>query len=165
MKPNNPSSPQEPTPVVPAPVSPEPAEPVLQMTPVAFSPTPNPDAMGAIAPQPRAEFQFPISVPIAIMLVTLIFSCIRDITALNKRMTIMNAENAPALEMLKQSGRQTEFIEALRDGVLKLAPTDPIAAGIARDFFQKPAPAKGTVPSNNASSSTPTAPPGAAPAK
>jgi hypothetical protein len=136
MKPTNPNPTPAPEPT-PVPDAAEPA-PALQMTPVAFSPTPNPNALGTVPAQPRQAFQYPIFVPFTIVLLTLIFSTVRDIAALNKRMAVMNTENAPQLEMLKQSGKQTAFIESLRDGVIKLAPTDPIAAEIARDFFPKP---------------------------
>lgn len=110
--------------------------PNIQMTPVEFSPTDNADAIGNVAaPPPRKDFQFPIFVPLAIMLLTLIFSTLRDIRALNLRMAAINEEDAPALEMLKKSGKQREFVDSLKEGILKLAPTDPIAAHIQTDFF------------------------------
>jgi hypothetical protein len=68
-------------------------------------------------------------------LVTLNFEVVRDMITLNKRMSDMNAENAPSVELLKKMSKQSEFAQALREDVLKLAPTDPAAARVARDFF------------------------------
>jgi hypothetical protein len=120
--------------------NPEPAPPNIQLTPVGFSPTPSPDAVGQIVGSTtKAELRLPVFVPILIILVTLIFSTVRDITALNRRMAIINQENAPALEILKNSGKQTEFVESLHSGLQKLAPTDPVAAKIVEDMFPTPA--------------------------
>jgi hypothetical protein len=90
----------------------------------------------------KAELRLPIFVPLLIILLTLIFSTVRDIIALNRRMAMIDQENAPALEMLKNSGKQTEFVESLRSGLVKLSPTDPVAAKIVEDMFPTPAPEK-----------------------
>ena len=123
--------------------NPETPPPNIQMTPVGFSPPASADAVGKIVGSTtKAELRFPVSVPILIILVTLIFSTLRDIVALNRRMAMINQENAPALEMLKNSGKQTEFVESLRSGLVKLSPTDPVAAKIVEDMFPTPAPEK-----------------------
>jgi len=114
-------------------------QPEILMTPVEFSPPPSDDAVGTILPAPRKEAEFPVFVPLVIILLTLIFSTVRDIVALNRRLTIMNFENAPALEYLKKGTKQLEFRDALKDGLTKLAPTDPVAARILQDFYAPPA--------------------------
>jgi hypothetical protein len=123
--------------------NPEPLQPNIQLTPVGFSPPPSADAMGQIVGSTtKAELRLPIFVPLLIILLTLIFSTVRDIIALNRRMAMIDQENAPALEMLKNSGKQTEFVESLRSGLVKLSPTDPVAAKIVEDMFPTPAPEK-----------------------
>jgi hypothetical protein len=86
--------------------------------------------------------RLPVFVPILIILLTLIFSTVRDIVTLNRHMTMINQENAPALDMLKNSGKQTEFVESIRTGLQKLEDTDPIAAHILKDMFPTPPPEK-----------------------
>jgi len=123
--------------------NPEPQQPNIQMTPVGFSPPPSSDAVGQIVGTTlRQELRFPVFVPILIVLLTLIFSTLRDIVALNRRMAMINQENAPALEKLKDSGKQTEFVESLRASLQKLAPDDPVAAKIVKDMFSTPLPQK-----------------------
>ena len=106
----------------------------IQLTPVEFSPASNPDAIGTVAPPPRAPFHFPLSIPVAIVILTLIFSTLNDIVTLNKKMAMINTENAPALAVLKKVGKQQEFLDSLRKDVSTLAVQDPVAARIAKDF-------------------------------
>jgi hypothetical protein len=123
--------------------TPEPPQPGIQMTPVGFSPPRSADAVGQImGSTTKAELRLPVFVPILIILATLIFSTIRDIIALDRRMTTIYQEDAPAQEILKNSGKQTEFVESLRSGLQKIAPTDPVAARIVKDMFPEPPPQK-----------------------
>ena len=109
--------------------------PTIQMTPVEFSPNQTGEDIGSITPARRAGFQYPIFVPLLIIVLTLIGSTVRDITTMNRRMEIIGQQDAPAREMLKKSTKQSDFISSLRTGVLNLAPSDPVAAEIASDFF------------------------------
>ncbi len=122
-----PAAPEEP--VIP--------EPALQITPVEFSPTVSPDAIGTVRPQRWPDAQYPVFVPIFIILLVLNGSTLRDIIALNSRMKAIAQDNQPALEMLKNSAPQFAFRDNLRTGIERLAITDPVAAKIARDYFPK----------------------------
>jgi hypothetical protein len=127
MKKNNPEPP-------PPPEVPEP-EPNIQMTPVEFSP-PAADAIGSIGGfRPLHEMQFPVAIPITLILLTLIFSTVRDIGGFNRRLNEIQEQNAPALDMLKRAPKQMEYVESMRVDLQKLAPTDPTAAQILQDFF------------------------------
>ncbi len=118
--------------------------PEVQLTPVAFSPSQPDDSMGPPEPlAPPPPSQYPVFWPILIVLLTLIFSTTRDIITLNKRMVEINLEDAPALETLKKSGKQTDYIKALQADLLKLSASDPVAAQISSEFFPlAPAPAQ-----------------------
>ena len=108
----------------------------IQMTPVEFSPAASEDAIGSVGGiMPLRQFQYPVSVPIAIILLTLIFSTVRDISSFNRAIDDIEKANAPSVEMLKKAPRQTEFIDAMRTGLQKLAPTDPTAAQLMREYF------------------------------
>lgn len=123
--------------------NPESPQPGIQMTPVGFSPPRSADSVGQIVGSTmKPELRLPVFVPILIILATLIFSTVRDIIALNHRMTTIYQEDAPAEESLKNSGKETEFVESLRTGLQKLAPTDPVAARIVKDMFPAPPPQK-----------------------
>jgi len=109
--------------------------PNITMTPVQFSPSESADAVGTVAPPPRQEPRFPLFIPVFIILLTLIFTTVRDIAALNKRMSAINEDEAPALEMLKNEPRQTDLVQGLRSGLQKLSPSDPVAARLLTEFF------------------------------
>lgn len=79
--------------------------------------------------------QFGVFWPILIVLLTLNFTTVRDIMALNKRIVTIKLETALSLEQIKKSGKQMEFFESLRADLLKLAPNDPVAAKIISDYF------------------------------
>jgi len=113
--------------------------PQIQLTPVAFSPSQPEDSIGPIGPPPAPPpLQFSAFWPLLILLLTLIFGTARDVIALNKRMVNINVENAPALALLKNSNKQTAFIESLRVDLQKLSPTDPVAAQISAEYFPPP---------------------------
>jgi hypothetical protein len=115
--------------------------PNIQMTPVEFSPQTSEDDLGpANARVPLNEVHFPIAIPISIILLTLIYSTGRDIAGFNRRIADIDRQNAPFVEKLKKVPKQTEFIESLRTGMVKISPTDPRAAAILRQYF--PAPTK-----------------------
>lgn len=110
----------------------------IQMTTVGFGPSQTEDAIGTVMPASRPEAQFSVFWPFLIVLLTMIFSTTRDIMALNKRMEAINNDNAPALQLLEKSTKQTEFIESLRTGLEKISPSDPVAAQISAEFFPPP---------------------------
>lgn len=112
------------------------AESKIQKTP-ELSPVSSGGTKSRFKPAPKPPREFSIAIPLAILLVTLIFSTGRDMVALNKRMTAINNENAPALEILRKAskGNQRAFIDSLKAGITKLTLTDPIAAQIGREFF------------------------------
>jgi hypothetical protein len=139
-------------------------QPNIQITPVGFSPPKSDDAVGTIMPAPRPETRFPVFLPILIILLTLNFSTLRDIVALNKRMTQINEENAPALDLLKKSAKQSDFVNGLRTGLINLAPNDPAAADILKQFFPPP-PVDKSDASAPPASSTPAASTNSAPSK
>lgn len=109
--------------------------PNVQITPVGFSPIQSDDAIGTVMPASRPEMQFSVFWPLLIVLLTMIFGTTRDMMALNQRMSAINEENAPALELLKKAKKQSDFVDSIHVGLQKLAPTDPIAAQICTDFF------------------------------
>jgi hypothetical protein len=110
----------------------------LQLTPVGFSP-PAQDALGSVGGKVAfREMQFPMALPVTIMLLTLIFSGIRDISGFNRRMAEMDRQDAPAVEKLKRIPKQSEFIDSLRQSLEKLAPTDPEAAKLLKQYFPPP---------------------------
>ena len=132
-----PAAPEEP--VIP--------EPTLQIAPVEFSPTVSDDAIGTVRPQRWPDAQYPVFLPIFIILLVLNGSTVRDIVALNTRMKAIAQDNVPALEMLKTAAPQFAFRDNLRTGIERLALTNPNAAKIARDYFPKtnvPAPGNST---------------------
>jgi len=114
-----------------------PAEPAnIQMTPVEFSPAPSENSIGPVGGYlPMRERQYPLALPVGIMLLTLIFSTVRDIATFNRSIDEIARTDAPGQEMLKKSSKQTEFIEGVRSDLQKLAPTDPTAAQILKEFF------------------------------
>ena len=123
----------------------KPTEPTPQgrVLSVPFAPTQSREAVRVPEPlPPPPPRQFTLVVPVAILLVTLNFAAFRNIIELNKRLTLLESQNAPAREMLKNSGKQSEFLKSVRADVLKLAETDPVAAQIAKIYFP---PAKGQV--------------------
>ena len=110
----------------------------VHLTPVEFSP-PSQDAIGTVGGRiPLREFQFPLSVPVAIILLTLICSTVRDISGFNRRLADIERQDAPSLEKLKRVPKQTEFIESLRKSLVEIAPTDPNAATILKQYFPPP---------------------------
>jgi len=115
----------------------------IQLTPVEFSPTPSENAIGPVGGYlPMRERQYPLALPVGIMLLTLIFSTVRDIATFNRSIDEIARTDAPGQEVLKKSSKQTEFIEGVRSDLQKLAPTDPTAAQILKEFFppeKKPA--------------------------
>ena len=113
--------------------------PNIQMTPVEFSP-PSSDAVGSIVGTvKRTEMQFPVFIPLVIVLLTLNFTTLRDIVILNRRMMAINQDNAPNLDLLSKAGKQSEFLNSMRASLDKLSVTDPVAARINAEMF-------GTVP-------------------
>jgi len=63
----------------------------LQMTPVGFSP-PSDDALGTVGAKiPFREMQFPVLIPVSIILLTLIYSTVRDIGGFNRRLADIDA--------------------------------------------------------------------------
>jgi hypothetical protein len=110
----------------------------IQLTPVGFSP-PSQDALGTVGGKvPFREMQFPMALPVAIMLLSLIYSEVRDISGMNRRMAEMDRQNAPAVEKLERIPKQSEFIDSLRQNLVKLAPTDPAAAALLKQYFPSP---------------------------
>ncbi len=108
----------------------------LQLTPVEFSPSPNKEAIGPVGGfLPLHEIQFPLSLPVGIMLVTLIFSTVRDISTFNRGTTNIERMDAPSEETLKKASNLTERINSLQTALQKLSVTDPISAQIYKDFF------------------------------
>jgi hypothetical protein len=112
----------------------------IQITPVEFSPSQSKDAMGVVPPAPRQPYQFPLWVPVLIVLLTLIGATLRDMIALNRRMSEIQHDNAPVRDVLARSVKQSDFANALKDGIEKLSATDPVAAQIRREFFPPQAP-------------------------
>ena len=110
--------------------------PNIQMTPVEFSPVSTDDAIGSVgARTPIREIQFPLAVPVTIMLFTMIFSTVRDIAGFNRRLADIDRQEAPYLEKLKTVPKQSEFIDSVRASLSKLAVTDPYAARIMKQYF------------------------------
>jgi len=108
------------------------------MTPVEFSP-PSKDALGTVGVKiPFHEMQFPLAIPVTIVLLTLILSTLRDISGFNRRLADIDRQNAPSVEKLKRVPKQSEFIESLRKSLVKIAPTDPDAAILLRQYFPPP---------------------------
>jgi len=110
----------------------------IQMTPVGFSPAAD-DAIGTLPGKiPFREMEFPMAIPVAIVLLTLIYSTVRDISGFNRRLADMERQDTPAVEKLKRIPKQSEFIESLRQGLIKIAPTDPTAATLLKQYFPSP---------------------------
>jgi hypothetical protein len=85
--------------------------------------------------------RFPVAIPVAIMLLTLIYSTVRDISGFNRRMAEIADQEQPAEAILKKTRRQAEFVDGLRVSLQKLAPTDPVAARIMQEYFPPQSPA------------------------
>jgi hypothetical protein len=114
----------------------KPEDASVQMTPVQFSPPANEDSIGNIGGfMPLRPTEFPVSIPLTIIVLTLIFATVRDISTFNHSVADINRAEAPALEILKQANKQTEYVDGLKTGLQKLAITDPTAAAIFHDFF------------------------------
>ena len=96
--------------------------------------------------------RFTLFVPVAIILLTLIFSTVRDIVALNKRMSAIKEEDTPALAMLKNAPKEADLAESLHAGLQKLAPTDPVAVRVLTEYFPPPTPNKTSNPDTTSSS-------------
>jgi hypothetical protein len=110
--------------------------PNIQMTPVEFSPASTKDAIGNVGGSlPMREMEFPVSFPLAIILATLIFSTVRDISTFNRGTANIERANAPAEEMLKKASNLTDRVDSLRDALLKLSETDPVAAQIYKEYY------------------------------
>ena len=77
----------------------------------------------------------------ALILLTLIFSTLRDIAALNEQIGILNTQNAPGLELLKKSAKQGEFVERVHSDLQQLASTNPTAAQLLKEYFGTTTPA------------------------
>ena len=115
--------------------------PNVQMTPVQFSPPASKDALGNVGGfLPQRHGEFPVFIPMTIIVLTLIFATIRDISTFNRSVTDIERTNAPALEILKQANKQTEYINALKAGLQTIAPNDPAAAQILQEFFPEKKP-------------------------
>lgn len=131
---------KKPDPPPPTP-PPEPAAPELHLTAIEFTPSENKDAIGDPARfLPLMDMQFPVAIPLVIILLTLIYSTGRDISGFNRRIHDMKEAEAPSLELLKKVPKQSEFVESLHKGLQKLAPTDPVAAKFLHDFYPPPPP-------------------------
>jgi hypothetical protein len=110
--------------------------------------------------------QYPVFVPLLLLLLTLNYSAFRNITAIHKRLDQMNAENAPAIEMLQRASKQDELFSSMRQDVLKLAKNDPVADRITKTYFAPPTAAPPMVsptPEAPNTPSSPTTPPGTSP--
>jgi hypothetical protein len=108
----------------------------VQLTPVEFSPTPNKDAIGSVGGfAPIREIQYPLSLPVGIMLLTLIFSTVRDIATFNKGTANIERADAPSEEILKSASNLTDRIEMFRVALQKLSITDPVSAQIYKEYF------------------------------
>jgi len=130
--------------------------PNIQMTPVEFSPTPSADALGTIKGfLPLHEMQFPLAIPVAIMLLTLIFSTVRDIAGFNRRLADIDKQEAPAIETLKKVPKQTDFVNGLQKSLQKLAPTDTLAEQTLEEFFPAPKQDTQAAPAPVSGTSTP----------
>jgi hypothetical protein len=124
-------------------------EPEIQMTPVGFSPTSSEDSIGAVGGRVQIhERQYPLAIPLGIVLLTLIFSTVRDISGFNRRIGDIDRHDAPILEKLKRVPKQAEFVDSLKASLLKLSETDPVAAKIVREYFPQPGPAASGNPAN-----------------
>ena len=113
--------------------------PPITVTPVEFSPTSNADEIGSVGHfPPLLEMEFPLAVPVTIIVLTLIFSSVRDIAGFNRRLADIDEQNVPVLEMLKKVPKQTELIQSLQTGLKKLSVTDPDAAEILAEYYPPP---------------------------
>ncbi len=76
--------------------------------------------------------------PIFMILLIMILSSFKDVLTLIKRKNTMQAQYARAVEPLRFAGRQAEFINSLRDDLVRVAPSDPAAAAVVTEFFPPP---------------------------
>jgi len=86
-------------------------------------------------PAERAKKRFSTFWPFVIVLMTLIFSTVRDGVTLYKRTLSLRRESAQQEEPLKKAGQQALLLETLKNDLETLAISDPVAARIEQDFF------------------------------
>jgi len=90
-------------------------------------------------PADRAKRRFSTFWPFVIVLMTLIFSTVRDGVTLYKRTLALRRESAQQEGALKKAGTQALLLDTLKGDLETLAISDPIAAKIDQDFFPPPA--------------------------
>lgn len=95
----------------------------------------------------RGKRRYSTFLPFFIVLMTLVFSTVRDMATLYKHTALIHHENAMATEPLRKAGEQGMFVDSLRIDLQKLASSDPAAARVVSDFFPPPPPPPSPPPS------------------
>ena len=76
--------------------------------------------------------------PLLIIFASFIFLLLYEVTFLNTKRLILLQQRSQLFDPTARAKEQGEFIRKMGNELQALAPTDPLAAGIVKDFFPKP---------------------------